>query len=217
MRDQARERSLTGEESSHELPLEEADTGLHRGLGTLPSDKLEALLEVRTSVAGITCHSHIVQSYGGGRGLFEDPDFPADDRALFYSQRSEAELQSFTWARPHQLVERPAIFVDGTSRRDVIQVETNIVTIIMKKQKKNIICVRVCWATAGCCLPARRWPRRSHCYTESWTPARCSTVPAIQVILASDLSFWPIADVMMHRHGQTQPLEIRTLGHCLHR
>ena len=65
---------------------------------------------------------HPVQSYGGGQ-LFEDPDFPADNKALFYSERSEAELGSYTWARPHQLVERPAIFVDGTSRRDVIQVK----------------------------------------------------------------------------------------------
>ncbi len=68
MRDQARERSLTGEESSHELPLEEANTGLHRGLGTLPSDKLEALLEVRTSVSGNTCHvssSHCPELWRG--------------------------------------------------------------------------------------------------------------------------------------------------------
>ena len=62
------------------------------------------------------------QGYGGAR-LFEDLDFPADHRALFYSERSEAELASYAWARPHQLVEKPAIFVDGTSRRDVIQVK----------------------------------------------------------------------------------------------
>ena len=51
VRDQARERPLTGEESSYEQPLEETNTGIHRGLGTLASDKLETLLEVRTSVS----------------------------------------------------------------------------------------------------------------------------------------------------------------------
>ena len=49
VRDQAIERPLTGEESSYEQPLEETNTAIHRGLGTLPSDKQETLLEVRTS------------------------------------------------------------------------------------------------------------------------------------------------------------------------
>ena len=54
--------------------------------------------------------------------MFEDPDFPTDDAALFYSERGEDELAHYTWVRPHQLVQEPKLFVDGTSRRDVIQV-----------------------------------------------------------------------------------------------
>ena len=30
-------------------------------------------------------------------------------------------MSQFSWARPHQLVTAPRLFVDGTSRRDVIQ------------------------------------------------------------------------------------------------
>ena len=53
---------------------------------------------------------------------WEDPQFPADETALFYSERPAEELADYSWARPRQLVERPHLFVDGTSRRDVIQV-----------------------------------------------------------------------------------------------
>ncbi len=31
-------------------------------------------------------------------------------------------LSQFTWKRPHELVDEPSIYVDGTSRKDVIQV-----------------------------------------------------------------------------------------------
>ena len=48
MRDQARERALTGEESRHELEVEEESGALTRGLGTLKeTDKLESLIQVR--------------------------------------------------------------------------------------------------------------------------------------------------------------------------
>ena len=66
--------------------------------------------------------------------------------ALFYTSRSTEDLSHFSWKRPHQLVrllfniqfeflecnlrpyscsqvEDPRIFVDGTSRRDVVQVK----------------------------------------------------------------------------------------------
>ena len=64
-----------------------------------------------------------VTTQGIGDSLFEDPDFPADSLALFYSERDEDELAHYTWVRPHQLVQEPRLFVDGTSRRDVIQVQ----------------------------------------------------------------------------------------------
>ena len=60
----------------------------------------------------------------GEDSLFEDPDFPTDSSALFYSDRGDDELKQYTWLRPHELVDQPRLFVDGTSRRDVIQVST---------------------------------------------------------------------------------------------
>ena len=78
---------------------------------------------------GKTNYQHIKRLCRDRGQLFEDPDFPADARALFYSERSEEELASFSWARPHQLVDQPSIFVDGTSRRDVIQVLTRVLMI----------------------------------------------------------------------------------------
>ena len=35
--------------------------------------------------------------------LFEDPDFPANNDSLFYSERPAEELEKFSWVRPHQL------------------------------------------------------------------------------------------------------------------
>ena len=40
---------------------------------------------------------------------------------LYYSTRSEEELGLFTWKRPFELSSNPSLYVDGTSRRDVIQ------------------------------------------------------------------------------------------------
>ena len=50
MRDQARERALTGEESRHEQAVEEEGGALTRGLGTLQRDKLESMLQVITEL-----------------------------------------------------------------------------------------------------------------------------------------------------------------------
>jgi hypothetical protein len=35
--------------------------------------------------------------------LFEDPDFPADEAALFYSPRPPEELEEYTWVSPKLL------------------------------------------------------------------------------------------------------------------
>ena len=103
VKDQCRVKELTGEESEFDLALEEGLEG-HRRLGLLDQEKLSVLLENL-----------------GQDNLFIDPDFPADNSAIFYSSRSEAELAQYSWVRPHQLVDAPRLFVDGTSRRDVIQ------------------------------------------------------------------------------------------------
>ena len=103
VKDLCKVKSLTGEESQFDLALEEGING-QRSLGLLTPEKVSLLL----------------QNVGEDR-LFTDPDFPADSSALFYSARPEAELSQFSWARPHQLVAAPRLFVDGTSRRDVIQ------------------------------------------------------------------------------------------------
>ena len=66
---------------------------------------------------------HILANLNGE--LFEDPDFPAASRSLFYSRRSQSELDAYSWKRPFELARDPHIYVDGTSRRDVIQVSVN--------------------------------------------------------------------------------------------
>uniref|UniRef100_H2YVF0 Uncharacterized protein n=1 Tax=Ciona savignyi TaxID=51511 RepID=H2YVF0_CIOSA len=52
--------------------------------------------------------------------LFEDPEFPANDNALFYSQRPSMK---FEWKRPHEISENPQLFVGGASRFDIMQGE----------------------------------------------------------------------------------------------
>nr|CAB3227563.1 calpain-1 catalytic subunit-like [Phallusia mammillata] len=51
---------------------------------------------------------------------FEDPEFPADDQALFYSQRPR---MNFQWKRPHEISDNPQLFVGGASRFDIMQGE----------------------------------------------------------------------------------------------
>lgn len=50
--------------------------------------------------------------------LFEDPEFPVGQSALYYSKTTD---EIFEWKRPFELSPNPALYVDGTSRRDVIQ------------------------------------------------------------------------------------------------
>lgn len=52
--------------------------------------------------------------------LFEDPDFPADDSSIFYSQ---APVRSFVWKRPPEICSDAQFFSGGASRFDVKQGE----------------------------------------------------------------------------------------------
>ncbi len=51
--------------------------------------------------------------------LFTDPEFPPDDRSLYYSQRPPFQFQ---WMRPTQLAQRPLLFEGESSRFDINQV-----------------------------------------------------------------------------------------------
>jgi calpain len=52
--------------------------------------------------------------------LFEDPDFPATDKSLLYSQRPD---RRYEWLRPMEICDDPQFFVEGYSRFDVQQGE----------------------------------------------------------------------------------------------
>ncbi|XP_013178557.1 PREDICTED: calpain-A-like isoform X3 [Papilio xuthus] len=52
--------------------------------------------------------------------LFEDPEFPAIDRSLYYKERLDRPI---TWLRPSEICEDPQLFVEGYSRFDVQQGE----------------------------------------------------------------------------------------------
>nr|CAD7200723.1 unnamed protein product [Timema douglasi] len=54
------------------------------------------------------------------RTLFEDPDFPAEDTSIFFSQTPP---RPFKWLRPMEISEDPQLFVDGASRFDIQQGE----------------------------------------------------------------------------------------------
>lgn len=57
--------------------------------------------------------------YAEGR-LFEDPEFPAVDRSLYYKESLDRPI---TWLRPGQICDDPQLFVEGYSRFDVQQGE----------------------------------------------------------------------------------------------
>ncbi|CAG4975204.1 unnamed protein product [Colias eurytheme] len=52
--------------------------------------------------------------------LFDDPEFPATDRSLYYKERLDRPI---TWLRPGEICEDPQLFVEGYSRFDVQQGE----------------------------------------------------------------------------------------------
>ncbi|XP_004923130.1 calpain-B isoform X8 [Bombyx mori] len=52
--------------------------------------------------------------------LFEDPEFPAVDRSLYYKESLDRPI---TWLRPGEISDNPQLFVEGYSRFDVQQGE----------------------------------------------------------------------------------------------
>ncbi|XP_046400174.1 calpain-A-like isoform X4 [Ischnura elegans] len=55
-----------------------------------------------------------------GGYLFEDPEFPAEDSSLFFSQTPR---KPFEWKRPFEICDDPRLFVEGFSRFDAQQGE----------------------------------------------------------------------------------------------
>jgi len=53
--------------------------------------------------------------------LFEDPEFPATDKSLFYSRQTT--YKPYKWLRPFEICENPRFFVEGFSRFDARQGE----------------------------------------------------------------------------------------------
>ncbi|XP_026359985.3 calpain-9 [Ursus arctos] len=52
--------------------------------------------------------------------LFEDPDFPANNSSLFYSERPQIP---FVWKRPGEIVKNPEFILGGATRTDICQGE----------------------------------------------------------------------------------------------
>merc|ERR1719361_3313539 len=80
VKDQCTVKPKTGEEPRHEQAHEEAPG--NGQLGILSTDMVAVVLQ------GL-----------GADSLFEDPDFPADSDALFYTNRTPEELAHFSWKR----------------------------------------------------------------------------------------------------------------------
>ncbi|CAH8843229.1 unnamed protein product [Trichobilharzia szidati] len=60
--------------------------------------------------------SQLLQS----RTLFEDPEFPATDSSLYFSQKPPRQIQ---WLRPHEICSNPEFITGGATRFDVRQGE----------------------------------------------------------------------------------------------
>nr|XP_015914890.1 calpain-A [Parasteatoda tepidariorum] len=52
-------------------------------------------------------------------GLFVDNDFPPSATTLYHSQKSKDK--NVIWLRPHELVAKPELLVNGVSRHDIVQ------------------------------------------------------------------------------------------------
>ncbi|XP_015252177.1 PREDICTED: calpain-9 [Cyprinodon variegatus] len=50
--------------------------------------------------------------------LFEDPDFPATDASLFFSQSVPVQIE---WKRPHEICQNPKFIVGDANRTDICQ------------------------------------------------------------------------------------------------
>ncbi|XP_022828830.1 calpain-B isoform X5 [Spodoptera litura] len=90
----------------------------------LPSIKnYKVLGETRPSNFGPSTYQDFkeirARCYSEGR-LFEDPEFPANDRSLYYKERLDRPI---TWLRPKEICDDPQLFVEGYSRFDVQQGE----------------------------------------------------------------------------------------------
>uniref|UniRef100_A0A0M3K701 Calpain catalytic domain-containing protein n=1 Tax=Anisakis simplex TaxID=6269 RepID=A0A0M3K701_ANISI len=58
------------------------------------------------------------------RRLFEDPEFPASDKSLFFS-KSKAPRKRVEWKRPGEIIDAPQLIYEGQSRFDVVQGDLN--------------------------------------------------------------------------------------------
>ncbi|CAK1549400.1 unnamed protein product [Leptosia nina] len=91
---------------------------------TLPSIKnYKVLGETRPSSFGPAAYQDFkdIRSRCLSEGrLFEDPEFPATDRSLYYKERLDRPI---TWLRPGEIANDPQLFVEGYSRFDVQQGE----------------------------------------------------------------------------------------------
>ncbi|XP_042886096.1 calpain-A-like isoform X2 [Penaeus japonicus] len=114
--EEAADKPKTGEEGAFELPEGEFEDGM---LGISEEDSIQAL---RTTLA---LEEH-----------FCDEDFPADNSTIFFSERTDADIE---WKRPFELVDEPQLFIDGASRRDVVQG-----------------CLGDCWFLSSCAAVARK-------------------------------------------------------------
>ncbi|KAG7174957.1 Calpain-9-like [Homarus americanus] len=107
--EEAVDKPKTGEEGAFELPESEFEDGR---LGVIR-----------------TCRYLTVEEH------YCDDEFPAHYSSLFFSSRIEVDVQ---WKRPFELQEEPHLFVDGASRRDVVQGELSD-----------------CWFLSSCAAVAR--------------------------------------------------------------
>ena len=69
---------------------------------------------------------------------FEDDEFPASDKSLFYS--GSGKLGNIEWKRPKEICDNPQLFVEGVSSNDLVQGE-----------------IGNCWFVAACsCLATHK-------------------------------------------------------------
>jgi hypothetical protein len=58
--------------------------------------------------------------------LFEDPEFPANNKSLYYRQdelesETKKTLKGVKWLRPREVCNNPQFVVDGFHRKDIAQ------------------------------------------------------------------------------------------------
>ncbi|XP_037782723.1 LOW QUALITY PROTEIN: calpain-A-like [Penaeus monodon] len=124
--EEATDKPKTGEEGAFELPEGDFEDGM-LGISGLLTGKVfpqeeDSIQALRTTLA---LEEH-----------FCDEDFPADNSTIFFSERTDADI---AWRRPFELVDEPQLFIDGASRRDVVQG-----------------CLGDCWFLSSCAAVARK-------------------------------------------------------------